>query len=85
MDDLRKNASGCFDLTAYYAIKNVDSHSKVCESLRDYINKKIKFLRNDFYVRPTEREIKELFACRSEAAVDRKAISIIISHWEKGE
>lgn len=85
MDDSRKNASGCFDLTAYYAIKNIDSHFEVSKSLRDYINKKIKFLKNDFYIRPTEKEIKELFSCRSEAAVDRKAIRIIISHWEKGE
>lgn len=35
VEDPRKNASGCWDLTAYDAIKNIDNKDK--KSVRDYI------------------------------------------------
>lgn len=83
MDDLRKNASGCFDLTAYYAMKNIDRKSDDRTALRDYVHKKLKMIKEDFFVNPTEQEVLSLFACKNEYSVDKKAVGIIISHWEK--
>lgn len=53
-----------------------------CESLVAYIRRKIDILR-DFRITPSRKEKKELYALKSEVAVDRWVKAYMKSRWEQ--
>lgn len=83
MIDRTKNPSGCKDLTAFIALNKVDKTQEISKEKSDYIRKKYQMLTRDFLVFPTEQELLSLFKCRTQQEIDKTAIRIIITHWDK--
>lgn len=48
-----------------------------------YVKAKIKMLRNEMYISPTEEEISHLLTLKTDVAIDNAIHSIIDRHWDK--
>ena len=48
---------------------------------KTYLEKKLKILKRDFRITPTEREIKHLETLVTQAAIDNGIWQIIDNHW----
>ena len=49
---------------------------------KQYIKAKLKMLRNEMFIQPTEEEIRHLLTLRSDVAIDNAVHSIIDRHWD---
>lgn len=49
---------------------------------KQYIKAKLKMLRNEMFIEPTEEEIRHLLTLRSDVAIDNAVHSIIDRHWD---
>lgn len=80
-DDI--NSEGYKDTTAYLAIKRVEGFDKTYDPhLYKYAKKKLYMLMGEFLVIPTAEEIDALFALKTERAIDKAAVKIIVNHWK---
>lgn len=52
-------------------------------SLKNYIRSKLKMLKNEMLINPTEEEIEHLKALKTHVAIDNAVHSIIERHWSK--
>lgn len=52
-------------------------------SIKNYIRSKLKMLRNEMLINPTEEEIEHLKALTNTVAIDNAVHSIIERHWSK--
>lgn len=50
---------------------------------KQYIKAKIKMLRNEMYIQPTEEEIDHLYLLKTDVAIDNAVHSIIDRHWDE--
>ena len=48
---------------------------------KQYIKAKLKMLKNEMCIQPTEEEIRHLLTLRSDVAIDNAIHSIIDRHW----
>lgn len=78
-----RNGEHYIDETAYKAIKNVIGPDSIDHKRKiEYVKKKIKMLKYDFLIDPTQEEIDNLLALNSELAIDRWTVKIIKDHWD---
>ena len=49
---------------------------------KQYIKAKLKMLRNEMFIQPTEEEIRHLLTLKSDVAIDNAIHSIIDRHWD---
>lgn len=52
-------------------------------SISSYIRSKVKMLKNEMLIDPTEDEIRHLLELRTHVAIDNAVHSIIERHWSK--
>lgn len=50
---------------------------------KQYIKAKLKMLRNEMFIKPTQKEIDHLYSLKSDVAIDNAVHSIIDRHWDK--
>lgn len=50
---------------------------------KQYVKAKLKMLRNDMFIKPTEEEIEYLYSLKTDVAIDNAVHSIIDRHWDK--
>ena len=48
-----------------------------------YVKAKLKMLKNEMYIKPTEEEIAHLYSLKTDVAIDNAVHSIIDRHWDK--
>lgn len=60
----------------------VTSHSPIFRTPKKYIEQKLKILRRDFYIEPTEEEIVHLSTLTTQIAIDNAILSIINRRWD---
>lgn len=48
---------------------------------RQYVDAKLKMLRNDMYIQPTPKEVFHLRELKTEGEINRAVASIIDRHW----
>lgn len=53
------------------------------KSPEQYVKVKLRMLRNDMYIQPTEEEIARLHELKTETAIDAAVRSIIDRHWSQ--
>lgn len=73
-------------ITPYVAKTDADeayhlSHAPQFKNAKQYIQAKLKMLVNDFYINPTETEIKHLYELATESEINRAVRQIINDHW----
>ena len=61
----------------------INSHSPIFKTPKKYIEQKLKILRRDFHVDPTEEEISHLNTLTTQVTIDNAILSIIARHWDK--
>ena len=64
-------------------IKHDDIWYGDTSSIKNYIRSKIKMLKNEMLIDPTEEEIRHLLELRTHVAIDNAVHSIIERHWSK--
>lgn len=57
------------------------SHSPVFRTPKKYVEAKVRILKRDFCIRPTEEEIEHLYTLKTQTAIDNAVLSIINHHW----
>lgn len=50
---------------------------------KQYIKFKLKMLRRDMYIEPTQKEVDHLYTLTTETAIDNAVHSIIARHWNR--
>ena len=50
---------------------------------KQYIKAKLKMLRNEMFIKPTEEEVEHLYSLKTSVAIDNAVHSIIDRHWDK--
>jgi hypothetical protein len=60
----------------------IAGHSPKFTTPEKYIKAKLKILRRDFCVRPTEEEIAHLKTLTTEIGIDNACLGIINRHWD---
>lgn len=48
---------------------------------KQYIKAKLKMLRNEMFIKPTEEEVEHLYSLETSVAIDNAVHSIIDRHW----
>lgn len=59
----------------------INSHSPNFSTPEKYVKAKLKILRRDFYIEPTEEEIKHLNELKTQISIDNAILAIINNHW----
>lgn len=59
----------------------INSHSPVFKTPEQYLKAKLKILRRDFCIEPTEEEITHLNTLTTQVTIDNAILSIIARHW----
>lgn len=59
-----------------------NAHSPAFKNPEKYIEAKIKILKRDFRIGPTEAEIEHLKTLKTQTAIDNAILSIINHHWD---
>ena len=59
------------------------SYCPVFRNPKQYVEAKLKILRRDFYIEPTEEEIRHLSTFTTQVAIDNAILGIINRHWDK--
>lgn len=59
----------------------INSHSPNFSTPEKYVKAKLKILRRDFYIEPTEVEIKHLNELKTQVSIDNAILGIINNHW----
>ena len=57
-------------------------HTPTFNTPKEYVKAKIKILKRDFCIYPTEEEIEHLNTLNTQIAIDNAVISIINRHWK---
>lgn len=61
----------------------INSHSPTFTTPKKYIEQKLKILRRDFCIQPTEEEITHLNTLTTQITIDNAILSIIAHHWDR--
>jgi len=61
----------------------INSHSPVFKTPEQYLKAKLKILRRDFCIEPTEEEVAHLNTLTTQVTIDNAILSIIARHWDK--
>ena len=69
--------------TASKKLKHEDVWYGDTTSISSYIRSKVKMLKNEMLIDPTEDEIRHLLELRTHVAIDNAVHSIIERHWSK--
>lgn len=64
-------------------IKHDDIWYGDTSSIKNYIRSKVKMLRNDMLIKPTDEELDNLNSLKTMVAVDNAVHSIIDRHWRE--
>jgi hypothetical protein len=56
-------------------------HTPVFHTAKKYVDAKVRILKRDFCIRPTEEEIEHLYTLKTQTAIDNAVLSIINHHW----
>ena len=59
----------------------INSHSPIFKTPEQYLKAKLKILKRDFYIEPTETEIEHLNTLKTQIEIDNAVLSIIAHHW----
>ena len=59
----------------------ITSHSPLFKTPEKYIKQKLKILRRDFCIEPTEEEIAHLNTLTTQVTIDNAILTIINNHW----
>ena len=59
----------------------ISSHSPIFRTPKKYIEQKLKILRRDFRIEPTETELEHLNTLTTQITIDNAILSIISHHW----
>lgn len=59
----------------------ISGHSPVFKTPEQYTRAKVKILKRDFCIRPTEEEMYHLKTLETQIAIDNAILSIINHHW----
>ena len=59
------------------------AHCPVFNNPKQYVEAKLKILRRDFYIEPTEAELDHLKTLKTQTAIDNAFLGIINHHWDK--
>lgn len=59
----------------------ITGHSPQFINPSQYLKAKLKILSRDFYIEPTEAEIKHLRTLTTEISIDNAILSVINHHW----
>ena len=59
----------------------VMSHTPMFKTVEQYVEAKIKILKRDFRVNPTDEEINHLYTLKTQTAIDNACHSIRDRHW----
>ena len=59
----------------------INSHSPKFSTPGKYIKEKLKILRRDFCINPTEEEIAHLHTLTAQIPIDNAVITIMKRHW----
>ena len=57
----------------------INSHSPTFLTPEQYIKAKLKILHRDFYIDPTEAEIKHLYELKTQTAIDNAILTLIMN------
>ena len=60
----------------------ITGHSPQWKTPEKYVEAKLKILRRDFKIKPTESEIAHLNTLKTQVAIDNACLSIINHHWD---
>lgn len=60
----------------------ITGHSPQWTTPEKYVEAKLKILRRDFKITPTENEIIHLKSLKTQIAIDNACLSIINRHWD---
>ena len=58
----------------------INSHSPIFKTPEKYIEQKLKILKRDFYITPTETELEHLDTLKTQIEIDNAVLSIIAHH-----
>lgn len=61
----------------------ITGHSPIFTTPEKYAKAKLKILRRDFYIEPTEAELEHLKTLKTQISIDNAILSIINRHWDK--
>lgn len=61
----------------------ITSHSPQWTTPEKYIKAKLKILKRDFWIEPTEKELEHLKTLTTQVSIDNAILSIIAHHWDK--
>lgn len=59
----------------------ITSHSPKFTTSEKYLKAKLRILRRDFCIQPTEKEIAHLNTLTTQISIDNAVLSIINRHW----
>lgn len=59
----------------------INSHSPIFKTPEKYVEQKLKILKRDFHITPTETEVKHLNTLKTQIEIDNAVLSIIEHHW----
>ena len=65
-----------------YQEEYINGHSPQWNTPEKYVEAKLKILRRDFRITPTEEEIKHLKTLKTQISIDNAILSIINHHWD---
>lgn len=60
----------------------ISGHSPIWKTPEQYAEAKLKILRRDFRITPTENEINHLKSLKTQIAIDNACLGIINRHWD---
>lgn len=61
----------------------ISSHSPIFKTPKKYIEQKLKILKRDFRITPTEAEVAHLNTLTTQITIDNAVLSIIEHHWDR--
>lgn len=60
----------------------INSHSPIFKTPEQYLKAKLKILKHDFCIEPTETELEHLKTLTTQIQFDNAILSIINHHWD---
>lgn len=58
-----------------------ESYTVEFENTSQYVNFKLKMLRNEMFIEPTPEEVTHLYELKTRGDIDRAVCSVIDRHW----
>ena len=59
----------------------INSHSPIFKTSEQYLKAKLKILKRDFCINPTEAEVTHLKTLTTQTQIDNAILTIINHHW----